>query len=167
LNSATGPEGWDSSSHLSAFSRRSSSIGQQQHKGDLRDLSDFADAGQPENGTPHSGMHQGGEVTGFVFHTMKDCTKLLFQEDDRFPDTDTASSTPKSGFMRRLSVATDTEDADQSAPRHWGLPTVMAVNGLIAVGTESGWAAVMDFKQELKRVCGTESASERTANRVF
>lgn len=167
LNSTTGPHGWDSPSRLSALSRTSSSIGQQQYKGDLPDRSEFTEDGQLENRSGHLDTHQAGEVTGFVFHTMKDCTKLLFREDDRFPDTDTASVTPKSGFMRRLSVATDTEDADQSTPRHWGLPTVMAVNGLIAVGTESGWVAVMDFKQELKRVCGTESASERTANRVL
>jgi WD40 repeat protein len=97
---------------------------------------------------------------------MKDCTKLLFQEDDQFADTDTASTTPRSGFMRRLSVATDTEDVDQASPRQWGHPTVMAVNGMIAVGTESGWVAVMDFKQELKRVCGTGSTGQSGVYRV-
>lgn len=39
-----------------------------------------------------------------------------------------------------------------------GSPTVLAANGLICVGTDSGRVLVFDFKQSLKCVCGAESA---------
>jgi hypothetical protein len=35
-----------------------------------------------------------------------------------------------------------------------GSPTVMAANGLICIGTESGRILVFDFKQTLKCICG-------------
>jgi len=35
-----------------------------------------------------------------------------------------------------------------------GAPTVMAANGLICIGTESGRVLVFDFKQTLKCICG-------------
>lgn len=38
-----------------------------------------------------------------------------------------------------------------------GVPTVMAVSGVIAVGTSKGWAMVFDFGQNLRCVCGTEA----------
>lgn len=165
LNSTTGPEGWGSPSHLSALSRTSSSVGQPYDRHDIAvRRSESVDNGRLEDRRGYPESQTSGEVTGFVFHTMKDCTRLLFQDSDEFADADTASPTARSGFLRRLSVATETEDTDQSIPRHWGLPTVVAVNGVIAVGTESGWVAVIDFKQELKRICGTESAGARNVH---
>lgn len=38
-----------------------------------------------------------------------------------------------------------------------GQPTVMAVNGLVALGTDKGWVLVFDFAQNLRCVCGTEA----------
>lgn len=38
-----------------------------------------------------------------------------------------------------------------------GTPTVMAANGLICVGTETGFICVFDFKQNLKCICGTDA----------
>ena len=38
-----------------------------------------------------------------------------------------------------------------------GQPTVMAVSGLIAIGTTRGWVLVFDFGQNLRCVCGTEA----------
>jgi len=35
-----------------------------------------------------------------------------------------------------------------------GAPTVMAANGLICIGTESGRVLVFDFKQTLRCICG-------------
>jgi hypothetical protein len=86
---------------------------------------------------------------------MKDCTKLLFQETERSVVNADVSPKPKSGFMRSWSGIAEA-DGDHVVHNR-GHPTVMAVNGLIAVGTENGWVAVMNFKQELKRVCGTEA----------
>ncbi|KAM0789534.1 hypothetical protein ACM66B_000349 [Microbotryomycetes sp. NB124-2] len=40
-----------------------------------------------------------------------------------------------------------------------GTPTVMAVSGVIAVGTSKGWTMVFDFNQNLRCVCGTEAIS--------
>ncbi|EPQ57241.1 hypothetical protein GLOTRDRAFT_73888 [Gloeophyllum trabeum ATCC 11539] len=40
-----------------------------------------------------------------------------------------------------------------------GSPTVMAANGLICIGTDSGRIVVFDFKQSLKAVCGNESSA--------
>jgi hypothetical protein len=118
---------------------------------DFPDQSALSVRGDHFEGRPAEGL------TGFVFHTMKDCTNLLFQENERPLVHANVSPKPKSGFMRTWSGIAEA-DGDQVAPFHnRGHPTVMAVNGLIAVGTENGWVAVMNFKQELKRVCGTEA----------
>jgi hypothetical protein len=37
-----------------------------------------------------------------------------------------------------------------------GLPTVLAANGLLCVGTEQGKIYVYDFKQTLRAVCGSD-----------
>lgn len=37
-----------------------------------------------------------------------------------------------------------------------GAPTVMAVSGIVAVGTSKGWCLVFDFGQNLRCICGTE-----------
>lgn len=42
-----------------------------------------------------------------------------------------------------------------------GSPTVLAANGLICIGTDSGRVLVFDFKQSLKCICGSESSGER------
>lgn len=38
-----------------------------------------------------------------------------------------------------------------------GVPTVMAISGIIAVGTSKGWVMVFDFSQNLRCVCGTDA----------
>lgn len=94
---------------------------------------------------------------------MKDCTKLLFQENRGSSIDVGVSPKTKSGFMRNWSGVTDPA-GDQAKPLgERGYPTAMAVNGIIAVGTENGWVVVMNFKQELKRVCGTEATGEATS----
>jgi len=39
-----------------------------------------------------------------------------------------------------------------------GAPMVMAANGLICIGTESGRVLVFDFKQTLRCICGDPSS---------
>lgn len=41
-----------------------------------------------------------------------------------------------------------------------GSPTVLAANGLICIGTDTGRVLVFDFKQTLKCVCGIDSSGE-------
>ena len=41
-----------------------------------------------------------------------------------------------------------------------GLPTVFAANGLICVGTETGFICVFDFAQNLKCLCGKDAVGE-------
>lgn len=50
--------------------------------------------------------------------------------------------------------------AEQMVKSSMGHPTVMAVNGLIAIGTSRGWVLVFDFAQNLRCVCGTEALGE-------
>ena len=38
-----------------------------------------------------------------------------------------------------------------------GIPTVIAANGLICIGTGTGFICVFDFKQNLKCICGTDA----------
>ncbi len=45
-----------------------------------------------------------------------------------------------------------------------GSPTVLAANGLICIGTDTGRVLVFDFKQTLKCVCGNESSGERSVH---
>lgn len=37
-----------------------------------------------------------------------------------------------------------------------GVPTVLAVSGIIAVGTTKGWVMIFDFAQNLRCMCGSE-----------
>ncbi|GEM07801.1 late endosometo vacuole transport-related protein [Rhodotorula toruloides] len=53
--------------------------------------------------------------------------------------------------------------AEQIAKSAMGQPTVMAVSGLIAIGTTKGWVLVFDFGQNLRCVCGTEGISKEGA----
>ncbi|KAH9961560.1 Golgi CORVET complex core vacuolar protein 8-domain-containing protein [Russula dissimulans] len=46
-----------------------------------------------------------------------------------------------------------------------GTPTVMAANGLVCIGTESGRILVFDFKQTLRCICG-DPASEKAVGAV-
>ncbi|GJN91064.1 hypothetical protein Rhopal_004079-T1 [Rhodotorula paludigena] len=50
--------------------------------------------------------------------------------------------------------------AEQMARGAMGSPTVMAVSGLVAVGTSKGWVLVFDFGQNLRCVCGTEAIAK-------
>jgi hypothetical protein len=45
-----------------------------------------------------------------------------------------------------------------------GSPTVMAANGLICVGTDSGRIFVFDFKQTLKCICGNDTSGKSGAH---
>lgn len=41
-----------------------------------------------------------------------------------------------------------------------GMPTVIVANGLICVGTETGFICVFDFKQNLKCICETDAVGK-------
>ncbi|GAA5947773.1 hypothetical protein JCM3765_001077 [Sporobolomyces pararoseus] len=41
-----------------------------------------------------------------------------------------------------------------------GSPTVMAVSGIIVIGTTKGWTMVFDFGQNLRCICGTEAIAK-------
>ncbi|GAA5871684.1 hypothetical protein JCM16303_000830 [Sporobolomyces ruberrimus] len=41
-----------------------------------------------------------------------------------------------------------------------GTPTVMAVSGIIVIGTTKGWTMVFDFGQNLRCICGTEAIAK-------
>ena len=41
-----------------------------------------------------------------------------------------------------------------------GMPTVLAANGLICIGTETGFICVFDFAQNLKCLCGKDAVGE-------
>jgi hypothetical protein len=43
-----------------------------------------------------------------------------------------------------------------------GLPTVIDVNGIIAVGTDAGWIVVLDFNQEVQCICGMEAIGQES-----
>jgi len=47
-----------------------------------------------------------------------------------------------------------------------GLPTVLAANGLLCVGTEQGKIYVYDFKQTLRAVCGNDLTGMLTPPRI-
>jgi len=50
--------------------------------------------------------------------------------------------------------------AESRAKSAMGTPTVMAVSGIVVVGTTKGWCLVFDFGQNLRCICGTEGIGE-------
>ncbi|GAA6008834.1 hypothetical protein JCM10207_001741 [Rhodosporidiobolus poonsookiae] len=54
------------------------------------------------------------------------------------------------------SVGGTGSQAEHMARSAMGSPTVMAVSGLVAIGTDNGWVLVFDFGQNLRCICGTE-----------
>ncbi|GAA5837898.1 hypothetical protein JCM11251_004692 [Rhodosporidiobolus azoricus] len=50
--------------------------------------------------------------------------------------------------------------AEQMAKSAMGQPTVMAISGLVAIGTNRGWVLVFDFSQNLRCICGTEAIAK-------
>ncbi|KAJ9094180.1 hypothetical protein QFC19_008031 [Naganishia cerealis] len=165
---ATRPPAWNISSNFSALSRTSSSYDLEKNPAQgWQSPQEYSQAPveAADSNTARDNGHDtidDSDVTGFVFHTMKDCTKIVFKSGGE-PTEGTGErtpTTPKAGFLRRWSGVTQTEESEPAAQPDWGLPTVAAVNGLIAVGTESGWVAVMGFKQELRRICGTDAIAK-------
>lgn len=49
----------------------------------------------------------------------------------------------------------------------FGSPMVMAANGLVCIGTDSGRIFVFDFKQTLKCICGNDASGERKRYLLF
>ncbi|BGP08713.1 hypothetical protein JCM10049v2_004562 [Rhodotorula toruloides] len=64
---------------------------------------------------------------------------------------------PQSGATAGAAALSQAEQIAKSA---MGQPTVMAVSGLIAIGTTKGWVLVFDFGQNLRCVCGTEGIAK-------
>lgn len=170
---ASQPPAWGSPSGFSALSRTSSSFDLEKTPApaltaqswntsqiDSQTRTEAADSSKHDDIEDDASVN--GEITGFVFHTMKDCTKTVFTSRGISAEetSESATTAPKAGFLRRWSGATATEEYEPSLHSEWGLPTVAAVNGLIAVGTENGWVVVMGFKQELRRICGTDAIGE-------
>lgn len=79
------------------------------------------------------------EDPAFAFHPMRQLSAHLFSK--------------RSGGR----AAKQAEEGPQIA---LGKPTVMAVKGAIAVGTDNGYVAVYSFNQELRCILGTQATSE-------
>lgn len=48
-----------------------------------------------------------------------------------------------------------------------GSPSVLAVNGIVVVGTDKGWVGIFDFAQNLVAICGTEAIGSLRSLSVF
>lgn len=59
------------------------------------------------------------------------------------------------------------QDGRDGTSKH-GKPTVMSVaGGMIAIGTQIGWAMVFDYRsQELKCICGTQTIGELATSAI-
>lgn len=131
------------------------------------------------NGSIASGLAYGEgetEQTAFTFQTLRTATDLLFKKegDIRSPakspiigGPEGSPGLPKRSFSLTRVVA-GKRDAVVDEPVDagtvdWGVPVVLDVNGMIALGTDKGWTVVLTFKQEVQCVLGSELIGKRGA----
>lgn len=106
-------------------------------------------------------------------HELPTPSDLLSTTSSQGPTSSTAhisSETFKWSPLRRISTriyppaalggGTGFTPAGATQAALMGHPTVIAVSGVIAVGTSKGWLMVFDFGQNLRCVCGTEAIGE-------
>lgn len=142
---ATGVGGTPSTSalDLDGFSRRSSVA-------NLRDLPSASDLplgeGVPTSNASSAGAGHGAGGGSSLAATAPPARTIKWSSLKRL-----------SGRLYPSSVAGNGGAAEQMARGAMGSPTVMAVSGLVAVGTSKGWVLVFDFGQNLRCVCGTEA----------
>ncbi|KAI0293200.1 Golgi CORVET complex core vacuolar protein 8-domain-containing protein [Russula brevipes] len=88
-------------------------------------------------------------------------------DDDEIEEHEVERSLVHAARARRASLCAAPLKQGASRPGcpAIGAPTVMAANGLVCIGTESGRVLVFDFKQTLRCICG-DPASEKTVGAV-
>ena len=111
--------------------------------------------------------------SAFAFQTLRTATDILWPpsgDGRRMPPI------PRSGIFgpsdgpvkkKRFSIASavsgrgvEESVTAQLQDKDRGRPVVLDVKGVIAVGTDTGWVIVFDFKQEAQCICGMESIAQ-------
>ncbi|RDX54849.1 hypothetical protein OH76DRAFT_1397161 [Lentinus brumalis] len=122
------------------------------------------------SGATHSHMHESVSAAPSHFSALSRSSSLTnlstqFAQHESSP----AQKAPAREVLRwtQLRVIDEHIYAGQGAKvsallgaQSLGSPTVLAANGLICIGTDTGRVLVFDFKQTLKCVCGTESSEK-------
>lgn len=112
------------------------------------------------------------EQTAFAFQTLRTATDVLWgsSKGGAMPPVRHSAASPDA-FERkkRFSIGSamgrkPVEESPLSRLKDGskGLPTVLDVNGIIAVGTDAGWVVVLDFNQEVQCICGMEAIGQES-----
>jgi len=87
-------------------------------------------------------------------------TVIQREEAPTQPEREVFQWTPLNAISNFVYSPKPSKALSATGAANLGIPTVMAANGLICVGTETGFVCVFDFKQNLKCVCGTDAVGE-------
>ncbi|GAA5991637.1 hypothetical protein JCM11641_000205 [Rhodosporidiobolus odoratus] len=92
--------------------------------------------------------------------TASNASSVGFSEAEAAPSRSVKWSSLKRISTRVFPSTGNVPQTEQMAKSAMGQPTVMAVSGLVAIGTSRGWTMVFDFGQNLRCVCGTEGIAK-------
>ena len=79
------------------------------------------------------------------------------QEIQVQPEREVFQWTPLNAISNFVYTPKPSKALNMTGAANMGMPTVVAANGLICVGTDTGFVCVFDFKQDLKCICGTDA----------
>lgn len=127
-------------------------------------------AGSTRALAPHREENELGDDTlqgpAFNFHPLRNLSTHLF---NRNRDGNASSAPPivPPAPARRgnslLGMSRSSTQSQESAENGFGRPTVLDINGMVAVGTDRGWVVVYSFSQEVRCVLGNDQTGESIA----
>ena len=91
-------------------------------------------------------------------------TMIQPEETPKRPGREVFQWTPLNSISNFIYSQKASKALNTMGTTNLGTPTVMAANGLICVGTETGFICVFDFKQNLKCICGTDAIGKDSSS---
>lgn len=97
----------------------------------------------------------------FSFHALRHLSAHLFNRTRTNGEANTRPPPPSRKASSVLGFGGGRAEPSPTDPweNGYGVPSVMDVRGMIAVGTENGWVVVYTFGQELRCILGNESTA--------
>lgn len=118
----------------------------------------------------------GDQGPAFSFHPLRQLSASLFNRDkengngtaNRVAAPSPPPPAQKTSWLTRVSTGrSGTEPPPDPSTITFGKPTVIDVNGMIAVGCESGHVVVYTFAQDVRTILGTPTTRELSISQTL